>query len=192
MAPTDVELVRSALRGSQDAYRDLVVRFERPIFGLVLRMVRDRSVAEELAQEVFLKAFQALDSFDQKRKFSSWLFKIAHNRAIDHLRRARHEMVPLETEEEGLDPIATVAAPDGESPEAATVRGGLMAAFEEALGELRPQYREVLLLRFREGLSYEEISEVCELPMGTVKTHIHRARKALAQALEEAGWERGE
>ena len=93
---TDAELVASALRGAQDAYRELVKRFERPVYSLVLRMVQDPATAEDLAQEVFVKAFRRLDSYDRQWKFSSWLFKIAHNTTIDHLRRGVPETVPLE------------------------------------------------------------------------------------------------
>ena len=92
----DLELVQQALSGSQDAHRDLVRRYERPVLGLIRRMIRQDTLAEDLAQEVFLKAFRALDSFDQRRKFSSWLFKIAHNTAIDQLRRRQLDTVPLE------------------------------------------------------------------------------------------------
>ena len=95
--PEDLDLVRRALAGSQDAYRDLLLRYQRPVLSLIRRMVRNSSQAEDLAQEVFLKAFRALGSFDQKRKFSSWLFKIAHNATIDQLRRKKLDTVPLET-----------------------------------------------------------------------------------------------
>ena len=85
-APEDIELVREAIGGSEDAYRVLVVRYQRPILSLIRRMVRAPTQAEDLAQEVFIKAFRALESFDQQRKFSSWLFKIAHNTAIGTIR----------------------------------------------------------------------------------------------------------
>ena len=180
-----------ALAGSQDAYQDLLERYQRPVFGLVLRLVRDRSLAEDLAQEAFLKAFRALSTFQRERKLSSWLFKIAHNTAIDHLRRRQLETVPLETpEREGPDLLDSLAGPERQSPESNVRRGDLAAALEEAVQRLRPEYRTVMELRFREGLSYEEIVEITGLPMGTVKTHIHRARKAMAASLETLGWTR--
>src|SRR5881227_3973330 len=109
---TDAELVASTLRGSQDAFRELVVRFERPVYSLVQRMVQDPATAEDLAQEVFVKAFRALRSYDPRWKFSSWLFKIAHNTTIDHLRRGAPETVPLEggEDDEGRGGLAAVLA----------------------------------------------------------------------------------
>lgn len=187
----DATLVAAALAGSQDAYADLLERYQRPVFGLVLRLVRDRGLAEDLAQEAFLKAFRALGSFQRDRKFSSWLFKIAHNTAIDRLRRREVDTVPLETpEREGPDLLDSLAGPELQSPETSLRRGDLAAALEAAVQRLRPEYRTVMELRFREGLAYEEIAEITGLPMGTVKTHIHRARKAMATCLEELGWAR--
>lgn len=191
-ARSDTEVVAEALEGSEDAYHELVRRYERPVFSLVVRMVRDRPTAEDLTQEAFVKAFSNLESYDPGRKLSSWLFKIAHNATIDHLRRRRVDTVPLEAspdegdEGTGLDRV--LADPSHRGPEVAAGRTELAAALEEAVAELRPEYREIVLLRFAEGLSYQEIAEVAELPLGTVKTHIHRARKELAQALAERGW----
>src|ERR1700712_306572 len=107
---TDAELVTSALRGSQDAFRELVTRFERPVYSLVLRMIQDAGTAEDLAQEVFVKAFRRLDTYDPQWKFSSWLFKIAHNTTIDHLRRGVPDTVPLESEGEDRGSLSAVLA----------------------------------------------------------------------------------
>jgi RNA polymerase sigma-70 factor (ECF subfamily) len=153
-------------------------------------MVRDPALAEDLAQEVFLKAFRSLDSFDPERKFSSWLFKIAHNATVDQLRRRGVATEPLEGgwhEEEG-GPVRQIADPAAETPEAARQRGDLRRALEASIAGLRPVYREVIVLRFQEELSYEEIAEVTGLPLGTVKTFIHRARKELADTLRGQGW----
>lgn len=187
MARPDRQLIKQVLGGSQDAFRDLVRRYQRPVYALILRMLRDPSDAEELAQEVFVKAYQALDRFDRSRKFSSWLFKIAHNASIDFLRKKRLATVALETRDDALDPLAVLPDRRTESPAAALERGRLATAIEVALGRLRPAYREMMILRFQEGLAYDEIAEVTGLPLGTVKTHLHRARKALAARLEEIG-----
>jgi RNA polymerase sigma-70 factor (ECF subfamily) len=186
---TDAELVAHALSGSQDAFRELVERFERPVFSLVVRMVQDPSTAEDLAQEIFVKAFRRLDTFDPGRKFSSWLFKIAHNTTIDHLRKGTSDTVPLETggDEEGGSLLAVLADPI-ESPAAAAERHDLGRALEQAIATLRPDYREAVLLFYVEGASYQEICEITGQPLGTVKTNLHRARKDLAVAMQARGW----
>lgn len=183
-------MVAAALRGSEEAYAELVRRYERPVWSLVVRMVRDEAVAEELAQEAFLKAFQALGSYDPGRKFSSWLFKIAHNTALDHLRRRQLATVPIEPagedDERSLaERLADTATRD---PEQEASRGDLGAALEAAVALLRPEYREVVLLRFAEGLSYQDVAQVTGLPEGTVKTYIHRARKEMAATLSAGGF----
>jgi RNA polymerase sigma-70 factor (ECF subfamily) len=187
--PTDAELVASALRGSEEAFRDLVLRFERPIFALILRMVHDSQTAEDLAQEVFVKAYRHLGSYDPRRKFASWLFKVAHNTTIDHLRRAQLDTVPLAAEhaEDGGGLMAVLADDSAESPAAAAERRDMARALERAIGRLRPDYREAVVLRYVEGLAYQEICEVLALPVGTVKTNLHRARKELAEAMRAAG-----
>ncbi|HWC05801.1 MAG TPA: sigma-70 family RNA polymerase sigma factor [Gemmatimonadota bacterium] len=187
----DEQLVDQALSGSQSAYRELVRRFERPIFNLVARMVRDHTVAEDLAQDAFVKAFSRLETYrSEQGKFSNWLFKIAHNTAIDHLRRSNPETYSLD---KGDDPDAPdfhalLADPEADTPLEAAERADLGRALGEAVERLRPEYREVIVLRHHEGFAYEEIAEVTQLPLGTVKTYIHRARKELAAYLLAAGW----
>ncbi len=185
----DAELIQEALDGSQEAHRQLVLRYQRPIWALLQRMVRDSMLAEDLAQEVFVKAFRALGTFDRTRKFSSWLFKIAHNTAIDYLRRKQLDTVALETPDGEPDLLAVVPDSESESPDSALQRQDLARDLEASLERLRPEHREVVLLRFHEGLSYEEIAEVTDLPLGTVKTHLFRARKAMARYLTARGWE---
>ena len=188
---TDAELVASAIRGSQDAFHELVTRFERPVYSLIARMVQDPAMAEDLAQEAFVKAYRSLRSYDPSRKLSSWLFKIAHNTTIDHLRRNTPETVPLEAppEEEGRGGLAAVLA-DGsvEDPAAAAERRDMARSLERAIARLRPEYREAVVLFYIEGASYQEICETTGLPLGTVKTNLHRARKELAQEMAVLGW----
>lgn len=190
---TDAELVAEALRGHQEAFRELVVRFERPVYSLVVRMVQDPATAEDLAQEVFIKAFRRLDTYDPQRKLASWLFKIAHNTTIDHLRRNAPDTVPLEGDrsetEEGRGGLAAVLADESlEDPSAAAERKDMARSLERAIARLRPEYREVVVLFYLEGASYQEICEAVGLPLGTVKTNLHRARKELAQEMATLGW----
>jgi RNA polymerase sigma-70 factor, ECF subfamily len=188
---TDAELVASAIQGSQDAFHELVTRFERPVYSLIVRMVQDPALAEDLAQETFVKAWRSLRSYDASRKLSSWLFKIAHNTTIDHLRRHAPDTVSLEAppEEEGRGGLAAVLA-DGsvEDPAAAAERRDMARSLERAIARLRPEYRESVVLFYIEGASYQEICEATELPLGTVKTNLHRARKELAQEMAALGW----
>ncbi len=186
-------LAVAARKGSQDAFRELVERYQRPVFGLIVRIVRRAETAEDLAQEAFLKAYRALARFDPERKFSSWLFKIAHNTALDALRRGGSEPLsldaPIGDQEEAPDPPAD---PSAENPFERAAGRDLGRALEAAIREIRPEYREILLLRFVEELSYEEIAEVLGIPLGTVKIHIYRARRDLARAMRELGWDPGE
>lgn len=191
----DAALVASALRGSQAAWRELVVRFERPVYTLILRMVHDSAAAEDLAQEVFVKAFRHLATYDPARKLASWLFKIAHNTTIDHLRRGVVETVPLAPlvppggeRDEGGDLSAVLADVSIEDPLAGVERRAMARALERAIAGLRGEYREAVVLRYVEGLSYQEICDVLGLPLGTVKTNLHRARKELALAMTALGW----
>jgi len=187
---TDEELAVEARRGSEAAFRELVERFERPVYGLVVRIVRRPEIAEELAQEAFVKAWKALARFDPDRKFSSWLFKIAHNVALDHLRKREPVAESLDApiaEDEGPRPLP--ADPRAENPLARTTFRAAGQALEAAMAGLRREYREILALRFAEELSYEEIAEVTGAPLGTVKVHLHRARQELAKRMREAGWD---
>lgn len=157
--------------------------------SVIVRMVRDPVLAEDLAQETFLKAFRHLRSYDPRKKLASWLFKIAHNATLDHLRRKSLDTVPLEpgadSDEEGWE---VLAAPDSGSPERRAESVEALAGLERALARVRPGSREILLLRFREGLAYHEIADVVGVPMGTVKIRLHRARKELAREIQRLGF----
>jgi len=189
-ARSDEELAVEASRGSEAAFRELVERFQRPVYSLIYRIVRRPESAEDLAQETFVKTWKALARFDPTRKFSSWLFKIAHNSALDELRRSGEEPLPLEPQvEEGEAPRSLPADPKAENPLIRVTSRAAGRALEQAIAELRPQYREILLLRFAEGLAYEEIAEVTGAPLGTVQVHLFRARRELAEAMRRLGWD---
>ena len=177
-----------ARAGREAAYRELIRRYERPVFALVFRMVRDRELAEDLSQETFIKALNAIDSYRPEFKFSSWIFKIANNAAIDHLRRRELDTLSLDgsPHAETPDAIEATALQIGdnqETPLEAVEARELGKSIEAAIDALRPEYRSCILLRHVEGRPYEEIAEILNLPLGTVKTYIHRARNELRDAL---------
>jgi RNA polymerase sigma-70 factor (ECF subfamily) len=185
---TDQQVVLSARGGREAAYRELIRRYERPVFALLFRMVRDRELAEDLSQETFVKALNAIDSYRPEFKFSSWIFKIANNAAIDHLRRRELDTLSLDGSPHAETPEAMQATAlqigvRQESPLEAVEARELGGAIEAAIGRLRPEYRSCILLRHVEGRAYEEIAEILSLPLGTVKTYIHRARNELRLAL---------
>jgi RNA polymerase sigma-70 factor, ECF subfamily len=187
-AATDQEVVLLAKRGDESAYRELVRRYERPVFSLVYRMVRNRELAEDLSQETFIKVLNALESYRPEFKFSSWVFKIANNAAIDHLRRRELDTLSLEGSPHAETPqmVEATALQIGERGETAleaVANKELGGEIEQAIARLRPEYRTCILLRHVEGRAYEEISEILGLPLGTVKTYIHRARNELRIAL---------
>lgn len=181
---TDQEVVIRARQGEETAYKELVRRYERPVFSLVFRMVRNRELAEDLSQETFIKVLNALDSYRPEYKFSSWVFKIANNAAIDHLRRRELDTLSIEGSPHAETPqmMEATALQLGERGETAleeVENKELGGEIERAIAKLRPEYRTCILLRHVEGRAYEEIAEILNLPLGTVKTYIHRARNEL-------------
>jgi RNA polymerase sigma-70 factor (ECF subfamily) len=166
-----------------------VRRYERPLFSLIYRMVRDRALAEDLAQETFIKVLNGIKSYRPEFKFSSWIFKIANNVAIDHLRRKSLETLSLDgapgaDSAEAMGATALQLGTKAESPLQEVESRELGSAIEQAIARLRPEYRACILLRHVEGYAYEEIAETLDLPLGTVKTYIHRARNELRGYLE--------
>jgi RNA polymerase sigma-70 factor (ECF subfamily) len=185
---SDQDVVLEAREGRQAAYRELVRRYERPIFSLIYRMVRNREQAEDLSQETFVKALNAIESYRPEYKFSSWIFKIANNVAIDHLRRRELDTLSLDGSPHALTPeaVQATALQLGDRQETALEEleaKELGGEIERAIAGLRPEYRACILLRHVEGRPYEEIATMLDLPLGTVKTYIHRARGELREAL---------
>ena len=186
----DQAVVAAAVTGSQPAARELVRRFERPVYNLLVRLVRDRSAAEDLSQDTFLKFFRTLRRYDPQYRLAAWILKIAHNTGIDHLRRHRPDLVPLDapSDEEGRSLAESVPDPSAPTPAQVAERMSLSQALDAALERIRPEYRTAIVLRHQEELEYVEIAHVTGWPIGTVKTYLHRARLALARELEAAGW----
>jgi RNA polymerase sigma-70 factor (ECF subfamily) len=185
----DADVVVLAQRGREDAFRELVRRYERPVFSLIFRMVRDSAVAEDLSQDAFIKVLNNIDKYRPEFKLSSWLFKIANNVAIDHLRRRQLDTISMSgSPHAGSEAEAEATSFEvGSGEESALdlmVARELGSSIEKAIGALRPEYRSCIMLRHVEGRSYEEIAATLDLPLGTVKTYIHRARIELRDLLE--------
>lgn len=165
-----------------DDFPRVLAQYRDRVYALVLRLVGDPAEAEDLTQEAFLKAFRALGSYDPSRPMLSWLFKIAHNHCLDHLRARGERLETLDDPEAPLDP-ADASAGVEEALEAAD-RAEAVRRLVDSLPSL---YREVLLLRHQEDLDYAAIAEVTGLPLGTVKIRLFRARELLKTKLEAAG-----
>lgn len=181
---SDQDVVLLAVLGHDSAYRELIRRYQRPIFSLVYRMVRDRELAEDLAQETFIKVLNAIDTYRPEYKFSSWIFKIANNAAIDHLRKRSLDTLSLDgsPHAETADAVEATTLQIGDTRETQldeVASRELGAQIEAAISQLRPEYRSCIILRHVDGRPYEEIAEMLGLPLGTVKTYIHRARNEL-------------
>ena len=170
-----------ALAGSQSAFEQIVDRYQRPVISLIARMTGDRALAEDLAQETFVKAFRNLAAFDTTRRLSSWLFRIAHNTAIDAMRRSRPPPASIDaphvTSAAGPHEPATPPGPDP------VERHGARSCAGGGTGRASADQRAAIVLRYENGLSFDEIGAVLGVPEVTARSHVHRARKELARLL---------
>lgn len=183
--PTDEALVRSVLSGDRDRFELLVERYQTRLVNYLYRMVRNLEEAHDLTQEVFIRVYQALDRYDSQYRFSTWLFRVAQNAAIDVIRKRRIQLVPLTRRaDEGSDATVDLELPDGQPSTLETLQGReLDASIRSAIDALPWEYRELILLRHYGELAYEEIAEVKAMPLGTVKNKLFRARQMLKQQL---------
>ncbi len=186
MKEEDIELISRAKAGEEKAFRALLRKYQGSVFSICLRMVRDREQASDLAQDVFIKIFSMLDRYDSSYAFSSWLFKITSNLCIDHLRKRRIETYPMDAPMDGSDgEYARQYESPGPTPETQMIRKEQMDTLEKAVEALPQHYRMIILLRHQENLSYDEIAETLDIPLGTVKARIHRAREMLKDRLRK-------
>lgn len=184
MDVTDQEIVEEVLAGQQHRFAELVGQYQGPIVNYVYRMLGNYDDAVDLSQDVFLKAYSALGSYRPQYPFPAWLFRIARNAAIDEIRRRRLTTVPLDAPvetEEGS--VGRQVAGETPGPEELFLEGEFKGRLEAAVARLPEKYREPLVLRHAADMSYEEIADALELPLGTVKTRIFRAREALRSSL---------
>lgn len=181
----DERLVELALAGDELAFAKLVRRYQRRLTAFLAQLVGDVELARELCQETFIRAWSALVRFDPRYRFSTWLFRIAHNLGIDYLRRRRlHTVSMFRMDSEGGE-VEVVVPDTKKDPYGHCENQELARQIRTAVEQLRPEYRELVLLRHFGGLSYQEIAEFKEMPLGTVKNKLFRAHSVLRKALQE-------
>jgi RNA polymerase sigma factor (sigma-70 family) len=183
----DRALVEEALGGKQSAYQMLLQKYQEPLARHISKMVRDKKVIDDLVQESFIKAFTALGSYSSDFAFSTWLYKIATNHTIDHLRRRKLATISMDRpggREEGED--RPIEVPDSTyRPDRHVMEDQQRALIHEAIEQLPEKYHRVIVMRHQQEMSYEEIAEELDLPLGTVKAHIFRARALLYRFLRD-------
>jgi RNA polymerase sigma-70 factor, ECF subfamily len=183
--PTDEDLVAAVLEGDRERFGDLIDRYQGRLVNYLFRLLRNADDAHDLAQEVLVKVYQVLDRYDPQYKFSTWLFRVAQNAAIDQIRRRRLKVVSLRQEDEegegrDWDLPSSERGPYGELRN--QERG---EAIQEAIESLPWEYRELILLRHFGELPYEEIARIKEMPLGTVKNKLFRGRQMLKEKLQD-------
>jgi len=185
----DRELIAQARKGDERAYHALLSKYERAVYNICFKMVRNHEEARDLAQEAFMKVFSMLDRYDPSFAFSNWLLKITSNLCIDSMRKRRVATLPMdEPIRSAKGEIERQYPSPHDSPDKVLLEKERMKLLAEAIESLPPHYKIMIVLRHQEDLSYEEIARVLELPLGTVKARIHRAREMLKGLLEGRGF----
>jgi RNA polymerase sigma-70 factor, ECF subfamily len=186
MTSSDQQLVKRALKGDERAFEEIVRRYQKPIVNFIARMVGNYDLALDLSQDVFVKAFVALRTYNENYKFGSWIFKIASNTVIDHLRKGGPAISsldkPVSTEDDEIQvDLASAALIPEEELEQTETRRILVRLIER----LPQAYRQMIVLRHVNELSYDEIAEITDLPLGTVKNRTFRAREMMRRMIEK-------
>jgi RNA polymerase sigma-70 factor (ECF subfamily) len=180
----DRKLIEKALKGEQKAFETLLNKYRNLVFSIMFKMIRNAQEAEDLTQEAFMKAFNSLATFNEEFAFSTWLMKIASNNCIDYLRKRKLRTYSIHEPIQYKDEKIEIDIPDQEpTPERSLIQTERRKMIEEAINELPERYRYVIILRHKEEKSYEEISEILNLPLGTIKAQIFRAREILNRKL---------
>jgi len=179
-------LINKALEGDQAAYEKLMKKYYQLIYNLIFRMISRKEDVEDLTQEAFIKAFNSLQNFDRQFAFSTWLFKIATNNAIDYLRKKKLNTFSIDKEIESEESDFKFEIPDIENkPDRVIMEDQRKKILDEAIESLPPKYKEVIILRHKLDKEYEEIAKELKIPLGTVKAHIFRGRELLNKFLKD-------
>jgi len=180
----ELRIVKRALKGDRLAFGELVELYKEKLYNLAYRMMGNRQEAEDIAQEAFLRAYKNLQSYDSKHKFSTWIYRIATNLCIDRMRKKKPDY-SLDAELEGLDggDMYTRLASGERTPEEELVRTETHGEVHAAIEALPENYRAAVILKYMHDMSLQEIADILEVPVSTVKTRIHRGREALRNLL---------
>ena len=185
MKSANSELITKAIEGDEAAYKNLLENYRGAIYNLLYKMVRNKEETEDLVQEAFMKAFKALPSFNEEYAFSTWLYKIAVNNCIDHMRKKKLQTYSINKPVQSKDGELDREFPDTSmSPDKSLLSEERASIIETAIDELPENYKTAIILRHSEEKSYEEISKILDIPLGTVKARIFRAREMLKKKLK--------
>jgi RNA polymerase sigma factor (sigma-70 family) len=184
-AKYDLELVGKALDGQEHAYSELMSRYRDAIYYMLLQMVNSPIDAEDLTIEAFGKAFKNLEQYTPNFAFSTWLFKIATNNCIDHIRRQKTIMVSLDSDSDNQDQVSFTIQADDPDPEENMIKDQKAVLMRELVEQLKPRYKRLIELRYFREFSYEEIANELKLPLGTVKAQLFRAKELLYNILKK-------
>ena len=186
-AKSDLLLVKEARKGNEKAFASLMNRYRDSIFFMLLKMVNNASDAEDLTIEAFGKAFRNLDLYTPKFAFSTWLFKIATNNCVDFIRKKQVSPIPYDNFQDNLDNVTVNIQSDLPDPEESLINHQKIAALNDIVNQLKPRYKALIELRYYKEYSYEEISSELNLPIGTVKAQLFRAKTLLYNILIKSG-----
>ncbi len=185
---TDVELIEKAISGREAGFEELVNRYQRQITSYIYRMLNNYDASLDVTQEVFIKVYNSLEKYSSDYKFSTWLYRIAHNAAIDYMRRNSVYQQSLDVESQDGSYQIQIESQQP-NPEQERERSEWRTEIESVVKCLPTVYRELILLRHAQDLSYDEIAEVTGLPLGTVKNRLFRAREMMREIFVERGFE---
>lgn len=182
----DNELIKKAKKGDQSAYRKLVEKYQRALFFHIRKMTKDQEIIEDLVQESFTKAFDNLSSYNTDYAFSTWLYRIATNHTIDYLRKKKLKTVSIDKKIRTKEGEMEMSLPDEEfKTDRKIIQDQRKQIIQHAIKNLPDKYQRVIELRHMESYSYQEIADELDMPLGTVKAHIFRARELLYKSLKD-------
>ncbi len=181
----DDDFVLNAMKGDQKAYKMLMDKYQKPLYFHVLKMVKDTEQVEDLVQEAFMKAFNNIQSYNTNYAFSTWLYRITTNHTIDYLRKRKLKTTSIHNPIRTKDGEIEIEISSDNETDRLIIRKERKAIIHEAIRNLPEKYRQVIEMRHLDEMSYDEIAEELDLPLGTVKAHIFRAREMLYKALKD-------